>query len=176
MNCLNCQKETKNPSFCCRSCSTSFNNKKYPKRKIVRKCSKCNNTVRNYRSSLCEEHFKKHKKTYRKNLENQTLKELRENYSHLHASSRTAKIRCYARSWFKELTKQPCQNCGYDKHVELCHIKPVKDFCDNDIIGDINSRNNIVQLCPNCHWEFDNGLLKLAPSEGIEPTDFLPTV
>jgi hypothetical protein len=25
----------------------------------------------------------------------------------------------------------------------------------------VNSLDNLVGLCPNCHWEFDHGLLQL---------------
>lgn len=55
-----------------------------------------------------------------------------------------------------------CKNCGYNKHVEVCHIKAVSSFEDDDLVNDINSVNNLVYLCPNCHWEFDYGTLNLA--------------
>ena len=47
------------------------------------------------------------------------------------------------------------------KHVELCHIKPIHSFSETSTLGEINSENNVVQLCPNCHWEFDNGFLDI---------------
>ena len=50
----------------------------------------------------------------------------------------------------------PCAKCGYDKHVELAHIKPISKFGDESKLSDVNSENNVIQLCPNCHWEFDN--------------------
>ncbi len=51
--------------------------------------------------------------------------------------------------------KRVCAHCGYDKHVEICHIKAVKDFPNTSTIGDINKEDNLILLCPNCHWEFD---------------------
>jgi hypothetical protein len=54
-----------------------------------------------------------------------------------------------------------CYNCGYDKHAEVCHIKPISEFPEEALIGTINSKENLIGLCPNCHWEFDNGLLKI---------------
>lgn len=54
-----------------------------------------------------------------------------------------------------------CNNCGYNKHVELCHIKPITSFDPSATIREVNALSNVVQLCPNCHWEFDNGLLNL---------------
>ena len=54
-----------------------------------------------------------------------------------------------------------CSNCGYDKHVEIAHIKAVSDFSEEILVTIINDPSNLIALCPNCHWEFDNGLLKL---------------
>lgn len=55
---------------------------------------------------------------------------------------------------------QKCKVCGYDTHVEVCHIKSVSSFCDDTLITEINSIDNLIGLCPNHHWEFDNGLIK----------------
>lgn len=49
-----------------------------------------------------------------------------------------------------------CNSCGYDKHYEVCHIKAVSDFPDEALVEEINSIDNLMALCPNCHWEFDN--------------------
>lgn len=57
--------------------------------------------------------------------------------------------------------KRICQNCAYDKHVEICHIKPIHSFDKNTLIDNVNSPENLAYLCPNCHWELDNGLLNL---------------
>lgn len=53
--------------------------------------------------------------------------------------------------------EQKCKICGYDKHVEVCHIRSVSSYDDNNLITEINSFENLVGLCPNHHWEFDNG-------------------
>jgi predicted restriction endonuclease len=81
-------------------------------------------------------------------------------YQRGHVSNRYAKIRYHARYAFEEIITK-CQKCGYDKHVEMCHIKPVKDFPETATISEINDHTNIVGLCPNCHWEFDHGLLSI---------------
>lgn len=57
--------------------------------------------------------------------------------------------------------KKCCYKCGYDKHYEICHIKAVSKFDDNALIQDINSIDNLIALCPNCHWEFDNGVFTI---------------
>ena len=54
---------------------------------------------------------------------------------------------------------QKCVICGYDKHIEIAHIKSVSEFSDDALVSEINDINNLVALCPNHHWEFDNGIL-----------------
>ncbi len=59
--------------------------------------------------------------------------------------------------------------CGYSKHVEICHKQAVSLFPDTATMIEINNLANLLALCPNCHWEFDNGLLKLVAANGLEP-------
>jgi hypothetical protein len=54
-----------------------------------------------------------------------------------------------------------CKVCGYDKHIQVCHIKSVSSFEEKDLITEINSFDNLVGLCPNHHWEYDNGHIKI---------------
>ena len=54
-----------------------------------------------------------------------------------------------------------CMNCGYDKHVQVCHIRAIASFSDDALLDEINHVDNVVGLCPNCHWEFDHGILQL---------------
>ncbi len=75
-----------------------------------------------------------------------------------HPSWKNSHVRSFARVWNKSLDKQ-CRSCGYNKHVEMAHRKPIKDFLPTATLGEINSIDNIIPLCPNCHWEFDNGIL-----------------
>lgn len=53
-----------------------------------------------------------------------------------------------------------CEVCGYDKHVEVAHIVDIASFPDDATIREINSAENVRGLCPNHHWEFDNGILE----------------
>jgi len=153
--CLNCGLETTNPKFCSRSCSASHSNRLAPKRKLKRKCNHCDNIVRNYRSQLCEEHWLEYKDNQYKD---KTIGEYRNKLSvkGKHPSWVNAHIRGFARSWLKHLAEQCCRKCGYDKHVELAHIKAVSDFNDDSLLREVNSEDNVIPLCPNCHWEFDN--------------------
>ena len=81
-------------------------------------------------------------------------------YSKGEISNRYSLIRYHARETHLKHIKT-CQNCGYSKHIEICHIKPIKHFSEQATIKEINHIDNIIGLCPNCHWEFDHGLLKL---------------
>lgn len=71
-------------------------------------------------------------------------------------------IRRYAQqSYIDSGNEMKCAVCGYDKHVEIAHIKAVSEFSDDTTIKEINSIDNLIALCPNHHWEYDNGVLKL---------------
>lgn len=72
-----------------------------------------------------------------------------------------ARIRDKAKYVVKTLDWTCCRNCGYDKHFEICHIKAIKDFSKDTLLSVVNDPSNLVPLCPNCHWEFDRGTLKL---------------
>ena len=71
-------------------------------------------------------------------------------------------IRKLARDYYEELNPDAkCVVCGYSKHIEVAHIKAVSDFDDNTTIKEINSIDNLIALCPNHHWEYDNGIIKI---------------
>lgn len=76
-------------------------------------------------------------------------------------SARTS-IRKNAQKVFEQSEKSyKCAICGYDKHIEIAHIKAVSEFDDSALLTEINHPDNLIALCPNHHWEFDNNLLKL---------------
>lgn len=78
-------------------------------------------------------------------------------------SART-EIRKQAMKSFEKSDKQKkCIVCGYDKHIEIAHIKAVSEFSKDCLVSEINKSDNLVALCPNHHWEYDNGLLDLTP-------------
>lgn len=79
-------------------------------------------------------------------------------YTKGHKSSAFALVRSRARSISPPSS---CKNCGYSKHTEVCHIKPISSFPLSTPISVVNDPNNLVRLCPNCHWEFDHGGLQL---------------
>lgn len=71
-----------------------------------------------------------------------------------------ARIRALARAKFlkeKPETKS-CEHCGYNKHYEVCHKKSISNFDKSTTISIVNDITNLIALCPNCHYEFDNDL------------------
>lgn len=67
-------------------------------------------------------------------------------------------VRYYARQLGIEAGFKCCAKCGYNKHFEVCHIKPVASYPPETTIAEINRIENLLPLCPNCHWELDNGI------------------
>lgn len=165
MNCNFCGKETSNPKFCSRSCAAKSNNSKYPKRSLQRYCTKenCDNLPKSHRHTLCEYHFDEYQEWKRENLKNKTIGEYRnrDSVKGKHQSWLHSGVRALNRNWNKELLLEPCANCGYNKHVELAHIKPLSLFPNNSLLCEVNAKENNIQLCPNCHWEFDNKLISI---------------
>lgn len=89
-----------------------------------------------------------------------TKKELFENRKNWQ-SARSAIQKEARKVFFSSNFTPKCAICGYDKHVEVAHIKSVSDFSDSATIKEINSIDNLIGLCPNHHWEYDNGILEL---------------
>lgn len=151
INCLICNRETNNPKFCSRSCAAKHNNTVAVKRtKTKQLCKVCNVEIplRN-RRIICDDC--KSVKWLSKSLENAKA---------MYGKGHHAKIRQFARKEMRS-SERSCFACGYNKFVEVCHIIPIREFQANATITQINNRNNLVFLCPNCHWELDHGFLNL---------------
>ena len=154
VTCLHCNKEfDKQPNqikrspnhYCSRSCAAKSTNKK-PKRKRTKKC-KCGKLILSNRK-YCRPCYDE---TLRLDY---TLAEA--TYDYLHKSSAYALVRSRARSVAKEQGWTSCHKCGYNKHIEIAHINPIRDFDLDTPISKVNDVNNLLPLCPNCHWEFDH--------------------
>lgn len=160
-------KRTKN-HFCSKSCAATYNNKGRQKNPpTIRTCKHCNskftrNKLNKRSTTLCADCRAKFdiRSDFLKTL---TLGEYqaKESVADKHPSWLNSHIRGLNRSWNKDMTKLPCANCNYDKHVELCHKKAITSFSLTTTLGEINARENNIQLCRNCHWEYDHGLLKI---------------
>lgn len=162
MFCLNCNSETKNPKFCSKGCAATYNNKFVHKRKPVKRfCKYCKKEIPTSRYLTGGVKPKKVCNNCNKlyvNWSEITKLDL-QNLRKYQANSR---IRDLARqSYYKINPNKICQVCGYSNHVEVCHIKSIQSFTDSAKISEINSPLNLIYLCPNHHWELDNGKLNL---------------
>jgi len=153
--------------FCSRSCAATFNNSgKIKNKRVPRVCKSCGDIYFNgqgHRSVFCRTCFKtpEERKEEYKNL---TLGQYHDMNSvrGKHPSWVNAHVRSFARSWNKKLCQLPCQYCGYSAHIELAHIKPISQFRRNAKLGTINHHKNLLVLCRNHHWEFDNEVITLS--------------
>ena len=153
--------------FCSKSCSAKYNNvgrqRNPPKERACKKCNGKYVCLGGHKSlSLCESCSDEHKNKSNSCkeltlLECQSALYLKDK----HPSWINGRVRSFARSWNKDLTEMPCQKCGYSTHVELCHIKAVSKFDSTSKLEQINHPDNLLVLCRNHHWEFDNGILPI---------------
>ncbi len=161
---------------CSRSCASKLQNEKY-KNKTNIKCSFCFKEFHkkrhlilkhknHYCSSDCMKKSRARKdikiedKVRKASLEGVTKGELfkrRKNWQSARSS-----IQRHARLIFdKSSEEKSCRECGYSKHYEVCHINDVSSFSSDILITEINNIQNLIALCPNHHWEFDNNHLIL---------------
>lgn len=147
-SCITCGKETNNPKFCCRSCAASTNNRIHTKRSVEGSCHSCGCPLRSSRK-YCKKCF----------VENRFMKDMTLDeaiYTKHHRSSAYALVRSRARATDKAINTKSCEQCGWDKHVEVCHRKPISEFHPTTMLSEINAEENLLILCPNCHWLFDH--------------------
>lgn len=141
--------------FCSKSCSAKYTN---PKKVKDLKCELCNESRdwRNKRCSKCRDNIKN-------KMKNMTFGEFKIIYKKQNQQTAwaTSRIRDFCRAWNKDLVGKPCQNCSYILHTELCHIKAIPKHSDGETLQQINSQDNLLVLCKNCHWEFDHSILTL---------------
>jgi len=154
MKCLFCGQETNNPKFCSRSCAAKHNNRAFPKKERMKYfCKFCGNETR-YRRVYCTDCDP----TRPQDFSATPIAEIR------------SRARYQANAWIRKLARKAyfasdeplcCCKCGYTKHFEICHVQPIQGFPPDIPMSVVNSPENLVALCPNCHWELDHSLLSL---------------
>lgn len=172
-----CQINKTSHNFCTRRCAAIFNNRAMPKRKArIIECVVCRGGFSrrgNHQSRLyCPACVVKYGFCVSDRAKVLTLAELRERLIHLsgkHPSWVNAVVRQYNRLWNSDLLALPCAACKYSLHVELAHKRAIASFPLTATLGEINSRENNIQLCRNCHWEMDNGILSSALVSALFP-------
>lgn len=74
----------------------------------------------------------------------------------------SARLRDEARkAYFQQGGEYKCLHCGYDLHINVCHIKDLHQFSQDTLVRDTCGIENLVALCKNHHWEFDHGFLEV---------------
>jgi 5-methylcytosine-specific restriction endonuclease McrA len=164
MNCLNCQKETNNPKFCSSSCSASYTNRENPKRKkVFNKCRRCGANAPD-KVYYCSKECKVAARNERTNAYSSKYTNLDCTLSDMtrrvNDASRYNQVRLSARMVYA-ISGEPeiCSVCGYDKYVEICHVSPISSFSPSSSMKEVNSLDNLIALCPNCHKELDKGYI-----------------
>lgn len=157
--------------FCSRSCSATYSNTVSPKRYAddVYCKGNCGKNLGKYwvnTRRYCDDCLllvNNSKSIVKKNISDRTLSEYLSNYKFRQAANRYSTLRKNAKKILdKTNIEKCCKNCKYDKHVEVCHKKGITEFSMDSLISEINSLENLIYLCPNCHWEFDNNLLVIS--------------
>lgn len=144
--------------FCNSSCAASFNNGAAPKRKRqTRACSKCGAMFIAERadSKRCSACYVKPSKPILSLKKSQVTRK---------AIAKLAR---------KVVRDRPnvCQVCGYDRFIEVCHIRPVSTFTPHSGVQTINSAANLIKLCPNHHKELDSGIMSRAEAFALLQID-----
>lgn len=148
-------------TFCSKSCAATHNNSLKPKQeksvyiKVPKTCISCNTTyskdgrdATNTCSRLCFVEL---------GMKQRIMKDVIKR-----AGANTYDtIRQNARAYSKYFYPSKCMLCDYTKHYEVCHVKDLKDFTREETLYEINNKTNLIHLCPNCHWEFDNNQLDI---------------
>jgi predicted restriction endonuclease len=116
-----------------------------PKRKRESFCKICNLPILSGRS-YCTIH-----KVKENTFEDLTLQELRDR------GQKNERVRMHARKVYdRSNMPKECVLCGYKKHYEICHLKPIHSFPLTTKLSVVNVLDNLVALCRNHHWEYDH--------------------
>ncbi|QGH78991.1 HNH endonuclease [Streptomyces phage TomSawyer] len=77
-------------------------------------------------------------------------------------STKKSRYSHYIRALIPKGLFKACAVCGYTNHVEVAHIKAIASFPDSATAAEVNATTNLIGLCPNHHWEYDNGVLSIS--------------
>lgn len=154
--------QIKKRKFCNSSCSASYNNERRERKKKENVEEKILNT----REKL--------------NLRKEKIKETRINNDFLRSNISKKELFCTSKTYqnarsyicrsarkvYMSSDKEKfCIYCGYNLHFDVAHKKSVSEFPGEAKIKEINSIDNLIPLCKNHHWEYDNGFLSLGDIE-----------
>lgn len=114
------------------------------------RCKECNKYIRAQKLQLCRACY--NKKRIKDGLSKRIDSQISTASRHRNQNVRTHAKRVMSMSGISK----SCSVCGYDKHVEVCHIKSISSFDSSTTLEVVNTLSNLMYLCPNHHWELDN--------------------
>jgi hypothetical protein len=145
----------------CEVCGRIIEYTKHKEGLLYNKRKYCENCYSEVRTKLTRLRHKKNGTALPKKIENLTKGELRKHYQGNPFKLKT-RITSHANRTFIKFNKEKkCAVCGYEITVQVSHKKAVADFGEDVLISEINHIDNLIGLCPNHHYEYDKGLLKL---------------
>lgn len=150
-----CGQSTTNPRFCSTSCAAKYNNHHFPKRKTQKRewvCVECGNPT-SERRKYCDDCVPNQYDWMDRSIGGLS----RDEYNQMYRVVRSLARRIYSESG----RPLRCVVCDYGDYVEICHIRAISTFDKRVLIREVNQLENLVALCPNHHWEFDNGRMTL---------------
>lgn len=137
MKCLECQEETDNDKFCCRSCANSFNNKgKRRHGSEPNKCTECGKKI-NKECKQCQ-------KCRSDVLWREKFKQIEEGMILNHL---------FMKRYLLETVGQ-CSECLIGNFYNNKFLSLQLDHIDGN--SDNNCLKNLRLLCPNCHSQTEN--------------------
>lgn len=164
----------KRKKFCSRSHAASYNNSLHIKRvkfDLVFTCKRCGRVL-SHGSSLCMPCLRAER------FEKVWVSPIGDHLIRTASKVKYVTIRKWAKIYLDYLkVAKCCAVCGYDKIIEVCHLKPLSSFNENALMGEVNHKDNLKYLCPNHHAEFDKGLLSFpSPFDGDQPNPAWGTI
>ena len=135
----------RNGLFCNRSCSASYNNTKWPKRKsmgLTSDCLHCGEPLNDYRLTFCSLCCStKYKRAQYISLWKQGI---------ISGITGNGDLSKHIRNWLLEQCSNKCQLCSWNKINSYTQKVPLEiDHIDGNHINNIP--DNLRVICPNCH-------------------------
>ena len=159
MNCVKCGRETKNPKFCSKYCSNSYNNSLSPKR--IKKVKEKTTRIRKNKSCcrcgtpfVKEEFYTGSNEYYCKNCFK----------SYTNNRRKIEKQKCV------DYLGGKCVVCGYDRNIKALqfhHLNPKdKEFGISEKSNLLFAKakeelDKCILVCSNCHFEIHDGTIDL---------------
>lgn len=152
--CIVCDKtfkttiDNRDKTYCSTSCANTIVKRKHE----IKHCFVCNKKHKNPISNFCSYYCQMFHR-----MQTTTIADITQ--FRKGGANAYDLIRSNARSiskYYFNLQEASCTHCGYDKHVEVCHITDIKDFDITTLLSVVNAKENLILLCRNCHWEFDH--------------------